>query len=1022
MVLFIDLVRKYSFRAFSQYINEISKIVGKALSDQVTEVIDDDLRATGALSVERVGHADNLTMGYLLPKNQVAKVMSEGSQDANLKLWLYGNDVNSPFIKDRSGWDKVVTRVGNPCVIKAATINNFAGRGLGAQFDGLADGLNMADDADFQVQSNTSGLSFSEWLYPVNDQPYVGANPYAIWTNGTTDLLLVPNRTAINNFTDFTISFWFYPITTNAGSTPNIVIKNYPSNNSFILYYTTNSFILNFRTVNNTGVGVTAGTYTLTPNKWYHVVLRFTQSTGLMEMIIDNFATSYTVGRNTGCVNIGTVADLKFDGNASFKCQSVYDEIRIWRRAITDEEVGLVYNGIDISGTPATNTEVHHAFTEGSGTSSVDEYSTATISITGTWVDPAAYVNPNGQAGHYRPRRFATIYAKRDDANNHIVAYLNSIDKTLGIQSKKGGTLSYKKSTDEAVLWLDGVNDYIALGTQSDLWSSTTKTAFSFSFWFNPAIHGYGNYRDLFSFGWGGNHSLTLYETSSGSTNISLEVSTTWPTRLGTATSNLLSAMNSWYHVVGIVDVNATQPVKLYINGTLAVTITGSPTGNPLSVSYSALLAGSANDLCGFIKDFRWWNRAITAADVAVLYAGTENDLLLPDYWLKLDEGSGTTVNDCIGRKTATITNAAPDWYQNPEVQVIDLDGIDDYIDCGNQATLWSQSLTKFSASFWFKSDGYDSVNNHYILNHGAFVAQSFYVYLDGPSVANRMVFTVRSIANSPISSTITNASVHNGLWHHCVIVYDNSLGSNNARIYLDNIAGSTGANLTDAINVSATLGFGQNAGGGGQASFDGQVADLRFWKAKALTGTEVGKLFNGTDTYDMKPDYWIPLTKGSGNPIDTIAKLTATLTNGATWVQVEPTSPARYPATLLTIRVPPRFRQGYSLSKWTYIVLSWDFTTNTWIFYSAGNRRAVQNTGCHRYEPTDALSHFDWSGPTAGTPASIYSNLAFRNLKFFKNKQLTKVEINNEQYNKFSISNLKPTEIPLVGFSTVSP
>jgi hypothetical protein len=93
--------------------------------------------------------------------------------------------------------------------------------------------------------------------------------------------------------------------------------------------------------------------------------------------------------------------------------------------------------------------------------------------------------------------------------------------------------------------------------------------------------------------------------------------------------------------------------------------------------------------------------------------------------------------------------------------------------------------------------------------------------------------------------------------------------------------------------------------------------------------------------------------------------------------------------------------------------------TGNVVSLFSKGSALGVKDTGVKLMEPTDALAHLSYSGVTAG--GLVYSYIAQRNWKFWK-KLLSKVEVNNEQRNKFSISNLKATEIPLVGFATVSP
>jgi len=997
----------------SQYIDDIVKAIVRIRSQDIEAIIDDDLRGNAAMNVERIGHYDGLTSVYKVLK-QTYKTCEEPN-GTNLALWLYGNE-HGPTWRDRSEMGKIVTRVGFPCVVRSAG-NGFPATELVTKFDGIQDGGDMADHDHYKIQSNTTnGLSLATWLYPINDAPVKGANPYAIKTNGTTDILTIPNRTAINNFTDFTISFWFYPITNNPSSTPNLVIKNYSANNSFILYYTANSFLLNFRTINNTAVSV--GTTTppaLTPNKWYHICLRFTQASGLMELIVnlgDPALGGWTkTAINQGCVNIGTTADLKFDGNVSVKCQSIYDEIRIFRRAITDEELTLVYNGIDISGTPAANTEVHHAFTEGSGTTSVDEYSVSTITIAGTWVDPKTYLNPDNSEGHYTPRRFQEFYSKRDDANNHLIAYLNSVDKSIGIQLERGGTLSYKKTAGDAnVLWFDGVNDYISCGAQTDLWGNTSKTEFSFSIWVNPFINGDGvNFRDFVINGWGSNYSFDLYFSSS-SNAVAVEIAGVWPARIGAANSSLATNMGSWYHItVTYKSGNSSgNRLKIYVNAVRGTTTTDN--GGTVAGNYNLTVAGAGSpDLKGYAKDFRWWNREISQTEVSAVYAGTDDDTMKPDYWLKLDEGTGTTVNDCIGNKTATLTNG-PVWRDRPENQVIDFDGVNDYIDCGSQATLWSQSLTKFSFSVWIYLEDVATAKRA-IIDHGNNAAQSFLMFRDSTNL-DRIAFRVVNAAAGQLTAIATAPTVGmTGRWVHCVGVYDNSLGSANVKVYQDGVLGGTTANLTEAINLAVTLKINVDAGSGGPS--DCKMKDFRWWTTKALTAAEVTKLFNGTDTYDMKPDYWLPLDEGTGNPKDAIGgSLTATLTNGAAWVELED---KKAPLTIFNrLHLPAQYYSAYQVGKWSYIVVAWNPTGDVFTVYSKGRLMPTITTATKMLEPTDALGHLMWSGSITGTPSAVYSNIAFRNLKWWL-KQLTKVEVNNEQRNKFTISNLNTGEIGMI-------
>ena len=59
-------------------------------------------------------------------------------------------------------------------------------------------------------------------------------------------------------------------------------------------------------------------------------------------------------------------------------------------------------------------------------------------------------------------------------------------------------------------------------------------------------------------------------------------------------------------------------------------------------------------------------------------------------------------------------------WGFDPLINTVLFDGVDDLIACGDQATLWSQSLTKFSFSVWiFPTAGWDT-NDRTLVTHGS--------------------------------------------------------------------------------------------------------------------------------------------------------------------------------------------------------------------------------------------------------------------------------------------------------------
>jgi hypothetical protein len=206
----------------------------------------------------------------------------------------------------------------------------------------------------------------------------------------------------------------------------------------------------------------------------------------------------------------------------------------------------------------------------------------------------------------------------------------------------------------------------------------------------------------------------------------------------------------------------------------------------------------------------------------------------------------------------------------------LSFDGSNDYVDCTNDATLWSQSLTKFSFSFWiYPTAGWDG-NDRFVLRHSTAVAQSFHCYIQS-GVTGGIKFQIRNAANTSIEAQSSALTLNT--WNFISCTYDNSLGSANIKIYVNATVGGTTANLTEAINKSATLQLSDSS-----TDFKGNMKDFRWWTTKALTQTEIDSLYN--DGTGPAPDYWLMINEGTGNPVDTISGTkVGTLTNGTAWI-----------------------------------------------------------------------------------------------------------------------------------------
>lgn len=239
-----------------------------------------------------------------------------------------------------------------------------------------------------------------------------------------------------------------------------------------------------------------------------------------------------------------------------------------------------------------------------------------------------------------------------------------------------------------------------------------------------------------------------------------------------------------------------------------------------------------------------------------------------------------------------------------PSLPYLIFDGVDDYLDCGNQPNLWSKPLSKFSFTFWVKCDSVD-LTNRTLVDHGYFSNHSFLCHRDNGN-GEIIWFRIRDLAgNDFLAGILPSTSILNR-WIHVACVYDSTLPNTNLKIYVDGILGGTTGDLTETINLSTSL-FINGATAGYQK---GSFKDFRWFTDRALSEAEVIDISN--DNEFLEPDYWLKLNEGNTNPTDFISKeLRATLTNGAKWSSLYSFSPISFSNTSFTTTPVPHTGGG---------------------------------------------------------------------------------------------------------------
>ena len=242
---------------------------------------------------------------------------------------------------------------------------------------------------------------------------------------------------------------------------------------------------------------------------------------------------------------------------------------------------------------------------------------------------------------------------------------------------------------------------------------------------------------------------------------------------------------------------------------------------------------------------------------------------------------SSISSGDSVARACA-LTRKIGAW-------AINLDGTNDFIQCGNHTSLWSGSLTKFSFTCWvYATAGWDA-NTRYIVLHNTASNHGFGLFVHS-SVANRLTF--RIVDSGGIDNDCWYGSFQLNKWNFVACTYDKDLGSGNAKIFVNGTAGGSNT-LTETITLASSLNL-----GGSTNDLQGILKDFRWFTTVALTTTEMDDIMNDSPSAPT-PDYWLKMQEGTGNMIDAIGGLSATLNNGASWVQ---NSPSVFPSETINV------------------------------------------------------------------------------------------------------------------------
>ena len=199
---------------------------------------------------------------------------------------------------------------------------------------------------------------------------------------------------------------------------------------------------------------------------------------------------------------------------------------------------------------------------------------------------------------------------------------------------------------------------------------------------------------------------------------------------------------------------------------------------------------------------------------------------------------SGTTCTDLNVSINGTFTNGAT--FTSDDLGAFVGDGVDDHIDCGNNAIFQSCPLT---IEAWVRCDA--DKDRNAILTKGRSSGNQTdrdmdIIWID--TSRTNMDFKVSDGSSFVVDLRVTKPSAE--VWHHIVAQWDGTTNSNTAKLFTDNtLAGQTTATGTGFRNAHDVFIGGQHPSNANR-TWDGKIAVIRAYN-RVLTTDEISINYN---------------------------------------------------------------------------------------------------------------------------------------------------------------------------------
>jgi parallel beta-helix repeat protein len=210
-----------------------------------------------------------------------------------------------------------------------------------------------------------------------------------------------------------------------------------------------------------------------------------------------------------------------------------------------------------------------------------------------------------------------------------------------------------------------------------------------------------------------------------------------------------------------------------------------------------------------------------------------------PNRWWKLDECSGTTIEDSVGNDDGTFNGNDPNWVSGKFDCAVDFNGVNDYFSVSSLDDAYNNNSV-FTAAGWFKTDqstGMQTIVGQWWEEFGA-----GHEYCGWQVLVENNKVKARFAYNGATITDITGMSiVNNGYWHQFAMVRS---GTSTA-LYVDGQPENSGTANFSVDNTKFRIGDGASGNNDipKRGPFDGIIDNVMIFD-RVLSAEEIEQLY----------------------------------------------------------------------------------------------------------------------------------------------------------------------------------